>query len=159
MTSSISEAIVGKHCKLCEFTLSSLFIDKTKYHGFVDKLPKKLKLEKLGEAEFVEKIQNLLDSDLLEVSKKPYGKIYHVEVEGVKKPVVYDLLCEIFLHVDPESRAKSFHEIIDDYYNKVLSENGVTEDEFKLQVKLFLPYAKLERLYQFWQEELRTYAV
>ncbi|CAH2005653.1 unnamed protein product [Acanthoscelides obtectus] len=148
MTSSISEAIVGKHCKLCEFTLSSLFIDKTKYHGFVDKLPKKLKLEKLGEAEFVEKIQNLLDSDLLEVSKKPYGKIYHVEVEGVKKPVVYDLLCEIFLHVDPESRAKSFHEIIDDYYNKVLSENGVTEDEFKLQVKLFLPYAKLERLYQ-----------
>nr|CAI5839298.1 unnamed protein product [Callosobruchus analis] len=148
MVASVLERVTARHSKLCENSLDNNFgIDKYKRSKILDKIAD-IKLRKLDKGEFEKGIERLAQFNVEQVKQQSLGKIYYANVNGHDIPAVYDLLCEILLHSDSESASKSFHEATELYFSKVLSRYSVTEDEFLMQVKLFLPYAKLERLYQ-----------
>nr|CAI5827975.1 unnamed protein product [Callosobruchus analis] len=153
------ERVIARHSKLYENSSNNDFgIDKYKRSKILDKIAD-IKLSKLSKGEFEKGIENLTQFNVEQAKQQSYGKIYYVNVNGHDIPAVYDLLCELLLHSDPETASKSFHEATEFYYCKLLSKHGVTEDEFLLQVKLFLPYAKLERLYQCTPEDTQRAAL
>ncbi|VEN40818.1 unnamed protein product [Callosobruchus maculatus] len=149
---SVSDKFLKNSSTLCDCALDDSFIDKSKIRYIVDKIPK-VTLRSLGEGDFKNGINKLIEFDTSEIEKQSLGKILYNKTNSVKVPAVFELLCEIFNNTDYVARLKSFHATTEDYYNKVATNYGLTRDEFRRQVKLFLPYAKLERLYQLCKQE------
>ncbi|VEN53268.1 unnamed protein product [Callosobruchus maculatus] len=147
----VLDKVIADHSTLCNIALNDSFIEKNKYDCIVDRIPN-IKLRRLSEYEFKNGITKLLEFDTDKIQHEAYGKVLYVETETVKVPAVYHLLCEIILNTNAKVRAKSFHSVIEKYYNKVLSKYEITSDQFRAQVRLFLPYAKLEKLHKLCNE-------
>ncbi|CAH2005651.1 unnamed protein product [Acanthoscelides obtectus] len=149
---SISDKFLKSHSVLCDSELDDSFIDKSKYQYVVDKMPT-VELTKLSKDEFNDGILKLAEFDVSKIGNKSCGTIFHVDKESLKIPAVYDVLCEILLHVDTDERLRAFSDITENYYNKTLSKYDLTKDQFSTQLRLFLPYAKFERLYHSCKKE------
>nr|CAH7730990.1 unnamed protein product [Callosobruchus chinensis] len=145
-TMSVLDKVIANHSTLCNIALDDSFIEKNKFDCIVDRIPG-IKLRKLSEDEFKSGIIKLLEFDPDKIQHETYGNVFYVEKETVKVPAVYDLLCEVLLNIDSKVLSKSFHTIIEEYYKKVLLKYQVTNDQFRAQVRLFLPCAKLNKLY------------
>ncbi|VEN58305.1 unnamed protein product [Callosobruchus maculatus] len=148
----VLDQVIANHSTLCNTALDNSFIEKNKYDCIVDRIPN-MKLRRLSEDEFKNGIIKLLEFDPDKIQHEAYGKVLYIETETVKVPAVYHLLCEIILNIDAKVRAKSFLDIIEKYYKKVLSKYEITSDQFRAQVRLFLPYAKLEKLHKLCNED------
>nr|CAI5855761.1 unnamed protein product [Callosobruchus analis] len=149
---SVSDKFLKCHSAVYEDVLDDSFIDKSKIQYIVNRIPK-VTLRSLSESDFKSGILKFIKLDTTEFQKQSFGKFLFIKVNSVKVPAVFQLLCEIFNNTDTGARLRSFHSVTEDYYNKVISNHRLTKDEFKSQVKLFLPYAKLERLYQLCKQE------
>ncbi|VEN58306.1 unnamed protein product [Callosobruchus maculatus] len=148
----VLDKVIANHSSLSNIALNDSFIEKNKYEWIVERIPN-IKLRRLSEDEFKNGIIKLLDFDTDKVQHETYGNVLHVDTETVKVPAVYDLLCEVFLNMDSKVRAKSFNSIIEEYYKKVFSKYEITSDQFRAQLRMFLPYAKLTKLYKLCNED------
>ncbi|CAH2013110.1 unnamed protein product [Acanthoscelides obtectus] len=123
---SISDKFLKSHSVLCDSELDNTFIDKSKYQYVVDKMPT-VELTKLSKDEFNDGILKLAEFDVSKIGNKSCGTIFHVDKDSLKIPAVYDVLCEILLHVDTDVRLRAFSDITENYYNKTLSKYDLTK--------------------------------